>query len=151
MALLRYSLLRLLVLLASLALLYLVGARGWLWLILSVVVAAGVSYLVLPRQRDAAAGTLQARAQERREHAKLGDADAEAEDAAIDAAGGSHADGGGSAQPQGEGEAEGDHELQSAHVPQHADEVDSAHTGPDDAGEGHGDGGRGEGEQRGER
>lgn len=85
-ALLRYSLLRLAVLVGSLAVLYLVGARGWLWLLLSVIVAGGVSYLVFPRQRDAAAGTLQERARARREQTGMGDVDAEVEDAAIDAA-----------------------------------------------------------------
>ena len=60
---LRYSALRLLILLASLGLLWLLGMRGWWWLLMSVVIAAPISYLVLRPQRDAAVTTLAARSE----------------------------------------------------------------------------------------
>lgn len=62
MPLLRYTLLRLAVLLASFGLFWLVGMRGWPWLIVSVIVASAVSYLTMRNQRDAAVGSLAQRA-----------------------------------------------------------------------------------------
>lgn len=90
MPVLRYSLIRVLLLLASLAALYLVGARGWLWVGLSIVIAGAVSYLAFPRQRNAAAGALQQQAEQRKARAKeRGDlADEDVEDAAVEAASG---------------------------------------------------------------
>lgn len=81
--LLRYSLLRLALLLAVFAVLWICGIRGWLWLILGVVIAGAISYLAFPRQRDAAAGVLAERAEHRR---GAQDVDADSEDAVLEAA-----------------------------------------------------------------
>ncbi|PWD50565.1 DUF4229 domain-containing protein [Serinibacter arcticus] len=81
MPLLRYSLLRLGVLLASFGLFYLVGMRGWPWLIVSVIVAAAVSYLTMRGQRNAAVDSLASRAA--RVDQPKGE-DEEAEDRALD-------------------------------------------------------------------
>lgn len=63
MPLLRYSLLRIVVLLASFGLFWLIGMRGWPWLIVSVIVAGAVSFLTMRTQRDAAVGSLTSRAE----------------------------------------------------------------------------------------
>ncbi|GMA32403.1 DUF4229 domain-containing protein [Litorihabitans aurantiacus] len=83
MPVLRYSLLRLAALLASFGLFYLIGMRGWPWLIVSVLVAGAVSYLTLRGQRDAAVGSLAARAAAVDDPVRGQDEDAE--DAALDA------------------------------------------------------------------
>lgn len=57
-ALLRYSLIRLALLLAAAAILYLVGLRGALLWIVAVVVAGLVAFIVLPRFHDRAAADL---------------------------------------------------------------------------------------------
>lgn len=57
-ALLRYSLIRLALLLAAAAILYLVGLRGALLWIVAVVVAGLVAFIVLPRFHDKAAADL---------------------------------------------------------------------------------------------
>ncbi len=53
----RYSILRLTLLVAVGAVLWVVGARGWLWLLLTAVISVTASYvlLTLPRQQAAAA------------------------------------------------------------------------------------------------
>lgn len=48
----RYSLLRFAILVAVLVALYLVGARGWLLLLLAALISAALGYLLLARQRD---------------------------------------------------------------------------------------------------
>lgn len=58
MALIRYSLIRLVLLLAAAAVLYLVGLRGALLWIVAVVVAGLVAFIVLPRFHDRAAADL---------------------------------------------------------------------------------------------
>ncbi|MDX5398354.1 MAG: DUF4229 domain-containing protein [Actinomycetes bacterium] len=58
MALIRYSLIRLVLLLAAAALLYLGGLRGALLWIVAVVVAGLVAFIVLPRFHDRAAADL---------------------------------------------------------------------------------------------
>lgn len=87
-----YTVLRLGIFAGAIGLGYLAGLRGLLLLLLAVVVAFAVSYLALPRQKDAAAAWLAERAQ-RRADAKGGgkqgidrviDEDAAAEDAAFD-------------------------------------------------------------------
>ena len=86
---LRYSALRLLILLASLGLLWLLGIRGWWWLLMSVVIAAPISYLVLRPQRDAAVTTLAARSERAKAAASAPPAkgsDEDAEDTLLDAA-----------------------------------------------------------------
>ena len=109
---LRYSALRLLILLASLGLLWLVGMRGWWWLLMSVIIAAPISYLVLRPQRDAAVGTLAARAERAKEAAAAPPApgsDEDAEDALLDAADLTEASG--ATPPQAKREGDGDGEL----------------------------------------
>lgn len=79
-----YSLLRLAVLGASAGLLAWAGMRGWMLLLVSVLVAALVSYALFTRQRDASAAYL-ARLSERRRAGinSPGDDDAD-EDAEVD-------------------------------------------------------------------
>lgn len=84
MPLLRYSLLRIVVLLASFGLFWLIGMRGWPWLIVSVIVAGAVSFLTMRTQRDAAVGSLTSRA-EAVDKPVHGD-DEDAEDRALDEA-----------------------------------------------------------------
>ncbi|PFG42107.1 uncharacterized protein DUF4229 [Isoptericola jiangsuensis] len=60
-----YSVLRLLILAAALGLAWTVGLRGWLLALVAVVVAFAVSYLALPRQRDAATAWMAQRAERR--------------------------------------------------------------------------------------
>jgi Protein of unknown function (DUF4229) len=82
--LLRYSLLRIVVLLASFGLFWLIGMRGWPWLIVSVIVAGAVSFLTMRTQRDAAVGSLTSRAEAVDKPVRGGDEDAE--DRALDEA-----------------------------------------------------------------
>lgn len=84
MPLLRYSLLRLAVLLGSFGLFWLVGLRSWPWLFASVVTAGAVSYLTMRTQRSAAVDSLASRA-ERADVPLQGD-DEDAEDRALDSA-----------------------------------------------------------------
>ena len=82
-----YSLLRAALFLAATGLLWVAGMRSWLAPLLAAVIAWGLSYVLLPRQRDAAALHLAQRAQERRDRGGLGARarqDADAEDAAAD-------------------------------------------------------------------
>ncbi|NLI18309.1 MAG: DUF4229 domain-containing protein [Actinomycetales bacterium] len=58
MALVRYSLVRLLLLLAAAVALYLLGLRGALLWVVAVVVAALVAFITLPRAHDRAAADL---------------------------------------------------------------------------------------------
>lgn len=83
MHLLRYTLLRLALLLGSVGALYLLGMRSWLLWGAGILVAALLSYVLLPRQRDKAALDI-ARSVERRRTGAPQDADAEYEDAVID-------------------------------------------------------------------
>ncbi len=86
MPILRYTFLRLLVLAAVLGLLWLVGLRGWLLLVVALVVAALVSFLVLPRQANDAAAVI-ARRGGRRKATSLDQAiaqDAAEEDALLE-------------------------------------------------------------------
>ena len=55
---LAYTSMRLLLFIASLLLLYLAGARGFLLLALALVISGIVSFVVLSRQRDAMSGSL---------------------------------------------------------------------------------------------
>lgn len=81
MPLLVYSLLRLLLIAVVLGALWLIGLRHWLALAgFAVVIGAALSYLMLPRQRDAAASYLAARAAAR----KSAGEDEEFEDAVTD-------------------------------------------------------------------
>jgi uncharacterized oligopeptide transporter (OPT) family protein len=82
-----YSLLRLSLFAALLAVGYVVGLRGWLLVLVAVIVAFAVSYLALTRQRDAAALWLAERA-ERRKAAREQrvDEDAAYEDSVADQA-----------------------------------------------------------------
>ncbi|MBD7920050.1 DUF4229 domain-containing protein [Cellulomonas sp. Sa3CUA2] len=82
-----YSLLRAALFLAATGLLWWAGMRSWLAPVLAAVIAWGLSYVLLPRQRDAAAVHLAERAEQRRARGGLGARareDAAAEDAAAD-------------------------------------------------------------------
>ncbi|MCC2315405.1 DUF4229 domain-containing protein [Cellulomonas xiejunii] len=81
-----YSLLRAALFLAATGLLWWAGMQSWLAPLLAAVIAWGLSYVLLTRQRDAAALHLAQRAEERRARGGLGTRarqDAEAEDAAT--------------------------------------------------------------------
>lgn len=79
-----YSALRILLILGAGAGLYLAGMRGWLLLVVAVLVGAGLSYVLLDKQRRASAEWLAARG---RGHTRLEDrlaSDAGEEDALLD-------------------------------------------------------------------
>lgn len=84
-----YSVLRLALLVAALVAGWAVGLRGWLVVVVATVVAWAVSYLVLNRQRSAAALWLAERAERRRSTGRRisadVDSDAHAEDAEAEA------------------------------------------------------------------
>ncbi|GAA1975567.1 hypothetical protein GCM10009718_09570 [Isoptericola halotolerans] len=85
-----YTVLRLLLFAVALGVGYLVGLRSWLLLLVAIVVAFGVAYLVLTKQKDAAARWLAERAERRRAGQegldRVIDEDAAAEDSAVDEA-----------------------------------------------------------------
>ncbi|MEJ5913870.1 DUF4229 domain-containing protein [Pseudokineococcus sp. 1T1Z-3] len=84
---LRYSLLRLTLLVAVAVVMYAVGARGLVWLLLTAVVSIGLSYVVLRGPREQMAQALVQRQQQRAAGGRRSrlDEDAAAEDAAADA------------------------------------------------------------------
>lgn len=90
MPLLVYAVLRAALLVLVLLALWAVGFRWWLLVVLAVLIAWGLSYVVLSRQRDAAAAWLARRAEARRtsgvRFSSAVESDAAAEDAAVDAA-----------------------------------------------------------------
>lgn len=61
MALLTYTLLRLGLVVAAGVVLYLLGVQSWLLVVLAVLMGAGLSYVLLDNQRQAAARTLERR------------------------------------------------------------------------------------------
>ncbi|ADG75615.1 conserved hypothetical protein [Cellulomonas flavigena DSM 20109] len=81
-----YSLLRAALFLAATGLLWWAGMRSWLAPVLGAVVAWALSYVLLARQRDAAARHLAQRAEGRRA-ARGSDVDAAAEDAEAEGRG----------------------------------------------------------------
>jgi len=79
-----YSVLRLGLVAATIAVLWLVGVRHWLALTgFGVVIGAALAYLLLPRQRDAAVAYLAERSQRR----KVAGEDEEVEDALVEGVG----------------------------------------------------------------
>ena len=82
----RYSILRLTLLVAVGAVLWLVGARGWLWLLLTALVSLGLSYVLLRLPREQAAAALDDRVSGRKRSGldERLDRDAAAEDAEDD-------------------------------------------------------------------
>jgi len=79
-----YSLLRIALFLAATGVLWWAGMRSWLAPLLAAVIAFALSYVLLPRQRDAAARELARRADARRTGGAPGSrqrADDDAEDA----------------------------------------------------------------------
>ncbi len=82
----RYSILRLTLLVAVGAVLWLVGARGWLWLLLTALVSLGLSYVLLRLPREQAAAALDDRVSGRKRSGldQRLDGDAAAEDAEDD-------------------------------------------------------------------
>jgi hypothetical protein len=96
-----YTAARLAVLLVALGVLYALGARGLLLVVLAVVVSGLVSYLAFARQRDAVAARLHARVQDGR--ARI-DARTRAEDEADERARAAEAaDGGDASRADGRG------------------------------------------------
>ena len=85
--LLRYTVLRLALFVASLGVFGLLGVRGVALLLLSALVSLGLSYVLLRRQRDAVATVLAERSRNRldRRHPGGVDADAATEDAEDEA------------------------------------------------------------------
>lgn len=83
-----YTVLRLLIFAAAFGVGYLAGLRSWLLLLVAIVVAFAVSYILLAKQKDAAALWIAARAERRRTGdeglAKVIDEDAAAEDSVFD-------------------------------------------------------------------
>jgi len=72
---------------ASFAVLYLLGLRGWLLAVVAIVVAALLSFLVLPRQADEAADVIARRHRGEREESAVDRAiaqDEAEEDALLD-------------------------------------------------------------------
>lgn len=65
MPILRYTLLRLVMIAGCLAVLWLLGLRGWLLAVVAIVVAALLSFLLLPRQAGEAAAVIAARRERR--------------------------------------------------------------------------------------
>lgn len=95
--LLKFTLLRIALFLAVLALLYVAGARSWLLLLLAAVISLALSYILLRGPRDELAAALAARSFRERtswadEDAEAEDADADAEDADADVEGADAAD-----------------------------------------------------------
>lgn len=79
-----YAALRVLLLIVAGAGLYFAGLRGWLLAVVSILVAAMLSYIFLPQRRDRAANKLASVAQRSRDAASEGRTnDEEAEDAQI--------------------------------------------------------------------
>lgn len=86
-----YSLLRALIFLAATGVLWWVGMRSWLAPLVGAVIAWALSYVLLPKQRDAAARHVAARAQQRAAgRVSRADEDAAAEDAAAEGAAEQH-------------------------------------------------------------
>jgi hypothetical protein len=81
-----YSALRLGLFAAVLMLLLVFGARGIFALVFAALVSLGLSYVVLRRQRESVAQAWLASRERRAARPGLGEADAAAEDAAVDAA-----------------------------------------------------------------
>ncbi len=80
-----YSVQRLALFLGALLVLFWVHVGGWLLVVLAAVIAWALSYVLLPRSRDAAALWLASRVERSRTGVRPVDQDAAAEDAAIDA------------------------------------------------------------------
>lgn len=96
MRLLRYTLFRVVIVLAAAGLLYLVGLRSWLLWVAALVVGAMVSFLVLKDERLAAAQVLAEYDPLRRDRPSFSAAaegDADYEDGLVDAAGAARAPG----------------------------------------------------------
>lgn len=88
MPVLRYSLERLGLLVVCAGLLWWAGMQVWLAVVVAAFLAAGIAYVALAHERDAAAAALAARARRRSQRGPLPDRareDAAVEDAAVDA------------------------------------------------------------------
>lgn len=131
MALLTYTLLRLLFIVGAGAVLYVLGVRNWLLLALAVLIGAGLSYVLLNGPRRSAAKELERRAGGRPTRLERAvDADAEGEDAVFEADSAERR-----RQDERKGEEEPDDELEQPGIAQDGDEVRSARTGQDPPGE----------------
>ena len=88
LALIKYTVLRLAIFVASLVLLWAVGVRqSILMLVLAALISLALSYLLLRKQRDDLAVAISEHTRARIErHQTIGAADADVEDAAVDSA-----------------------------------------------------------------
>jgi hypothetical protein len=90
--LLKFTVLRLALFVATLAVLYVIGARDWLLLLLAAVVSLALSYVLLRAPREELAATIEQRAQQRAANRErpvprrqsAAQRDADLEDAAVD-------------------------------------------------------------------
>lgn len=83
---LRYSLLRIALVLAAGGVLYLLGLRSWLLAVLAIAVGAMLGYILLPSQRDKAVESFAGINRKVREREDVPTDDEAAEDAAVQAA-----------------------------------------------------------------
>lgn len=142
MPLLTYTLLRLGFMFAVGVVLYLLGVRSWLLLALSILMGAGLSYVLLARPRQSAAEDLERRTGGRPTRLERAvDADAEDEDAQLAGAGAGTPSRAASADEhrhgQGESEHDADGQLQHPGAGQDPDQVRAPGAGQDPAGEQH--------------
>jgi hypothetical protein len=86
LALVKYSVMRLALFVGSLVVLWAVGVeRSIMMVVLAAVISLALSYLLLGKQREAVAQGIASRIDSRLQHRQnLGQADADAEDAAVD-------------------------------------------------------------------
>jgi hypothetical protein len=131
---LRYSVLRLLLLLGVLCVLWLVGLRGALLLVVTLVVSVPLSYVVLRGPREAMTQQVAER-MARRMQEPGPDVDTAAEDAEADAVRRAAADdaAGGSADPEADREQDAVGELGAPGVAEDGDEGQAARPAADDA------------------
>lgn len=76
----RYSILRLTLLVAVGAVLWVVGARGWLWLLLTALISVTVSYVLLKLPREQAAQAIDDQISGRRRPGRASAIDRDADD-----------------------------------------------------------------------
>lgn len=76
----RYSILRLTLLVAVGAVLWVLGARGWLWLLLTALISVTLSYVLLKLPREQAAQAIDDQISGRRRPGRTSAADRDADD-----------------------------------------------------------------------
>lgn len=122
MAVLIYGVLRIALVLAAGAVLYLLGLRSWVLVLVAIVVGAGLSYIALDAPRRAAALALERRAGGRRTRIEEAiEAEGAQEDADVEAI--VHPSGGFGSGEQSRPEQQAEGELEETRVPQDRDQV----------------------------